>query len=86
LDDVISTSLFRPFAFGGVENNGISLTLPASSFPLLSQGDHPTLGTPCWYLHPCETASAVRELLEEEPLNVIEKWMLIVGNVVQLGT
>ncbi|KAF8231848.1 hypothetical protein L208DRAFT_1398182, partial [Tricholoma matsutake] len=24
--------------------------------PLLSQGDHPTLGTPCWYLHPCQSA------------------------------
>jgi len=57
------------------------------SFPLLSQGGHPTLETPCWYLHPCETAKAVEELLsEKEPgWNMIEAWLLIVGNVVELG-
>ncbi|KAK4701059.1 ubiquitin-like-conjugating enzyme ATG10, partial [Phenoliferia sp. Uapishka_3] len=32
--------------------------------PFLSQGDHPTLGTPAWFLHPCETEGIVREVLE----------------------
>lgn len=58
-----------------------------SMFPLLSQGEHPTLGMPCWYLHPCETAVAVEEIVAEMGggANVIEGWLLIVGNVVELG-
>lgn len=35
----------------------------SAQFPLISQGDHPILGTPHWYFHPCETAAAVREIL-----------------------
>ncbi|KAH7344583.1 hypothetical protein B0J17DRAFT_635974 [Rhizoctonia solani] len=34
-----------------------------AQFPLLSQGDHPITGVPHWYLHPCETSVAVREIL-----------------------
>lgn len=30
---------------------------------LLSQGEHPILGTPFWFLHPCSTASFMSELL-----------------------
>ncbi|KIL70131.1 hypothetical protein M378DRAFT_156187 [Amanita muscaria Koide BX008] len=90
LDELLSTSLFHRFGFKGLEKSGSALTLPTSSFPLLSQGDHPTLNTPCWYLHPCETAPAVEELLKEKGkvrervVNVIETWMLIVGNVIGL--
>ncbi|KAF5370050.1 hypothetical protein D9758_001126 [Tetrapyrgos nigripes] len=74
LEEILKTTLFQPcvveaektrFAIGG-------------TFPLLSQGDHPTLGTPCWYFHPCETAAAVRELLREKKksggLDVVETW------------
>ncbi|KAF8351531.1 hypothetical protein F5887DRAFT_937984 [Amanita rubescens] len=87
LNVILRTTLLRVPHFRGLENSGFALTQPMLSFPLLSQGEHPTLGTPCWYLHPCETAKVVEELLgEKEPgWNVIEAWLLIVGNVVELG-
>ena len=87
LDDILCTTLFRVSSFRGAENTGFALTQPTSMFPLLSQGEHPTLGMPCWYLHPCETAVAVEEIVAEKGsgANVIEGWLLIVGNVVELG-
>lgn len=42
-----------------------AITRPESPFPLLSQGEHPDLGIPCWYLHPCQTGAAVDELVVE---------------------
>lgn len=39
-----------------------------AQFPLLSSGDHPILGTPHWYFHPCETSPAIKELLDQSPI------------------
>ena len=74
--------------------NGYALTLPDAPFPLLSQGDHPTLGTPCWYLHPCETRAAVDELFaeavqaewteDERHVRWLELWLMVVGSVLRL--
>jgi ubiquitin-like-conjugating enzyme ATG10 len=64
-------------------------------FPLLSQGDHPTLQVPCWYFHPCETGAAVGELLAAGKQDVVERrearewletWMAMLGTVVNLRT
>lgn len=64
-------------------------------FPLLSQGDHPTLQMPCWYLHPCETGGAVGELLaagkqdageRRTPCEWLETWMAMLGTMVNLRT
>lgn len=59
--------------------------------PFLSQADHPTLGTPAWFLHPCETEAIVREVLEgtEKPGERwesawMETWFMVVGSVVDL--
>ncbi|GLB33727.1 putative autophagocytosis associated protein, active-site domain [Lyophyllum shimeji] len=92
LIDLIQTSLFHPFAFEHTKMTSFGLTRPASSFPLLSQGDHPTLGTPCWYLHPCETANAVDELMSEldcegyaEDMRLarwLEMWFVVLGTAV----
>lgn len=46
------------------------ITVPEDStndapFPLLTQSEHPTLGIPCWSIHPCETSPAMGELLDE---------------------
>lgn len=55
---------------------------------MLSQGDHPTLGTPCWYLHPCHTAEAVEEIMKEvncegdRLLRWMEAWFTMLGNVI----
>ena len=65
LRDLVQTSFFRAPALEGTEATPFSLGLPGASFPLLSYGDHPATGLPCWYLHPCETASAVEEVMSE---------------------
>lgn len=91
----METTLFRFDVPEASEANGFALTLPNAPFPLLSQGDHPTLGTPCWYLHPCETSKAVTELLNEvkgaedwddETMLVrwMETWFMTVGGVLNL--
>lgn len=69
----------------------------APAFPFLSQGEHPTLGTPAWFLHPCETEGVMRDVLEtecesEEPGHGgegwrgrwLKSWLMVVGSVVDL--
>ncbi|EPQ59293.1 hypothetical protein GLOTRDRAFT_70600 [Gloeophyllum trabeum ATCC 11539] len=65
LGDLIQTSLFKPDSLPPSEITSFGLSPESSPFPMLSQGDHPTLGTPCWYLHPCETPKAVGEIMAE---------------------
>jgi ubiquitin-like-conjugating enzyme ATG10 len=51
---------------GEIAEHGIQPTETGNAqFPLLSQGDHPITGAPHWYLHPCETSSAVKEILSQ---------------------
>ena len=53
-------------------------------------GDHPTLGTPSWYFHPCHTADVVGEVLAEievdraDELRWLEVWFMVMGNMVDL--
>lgn len=94
LTKLVRTSLFHLFGFEHTEVNSFGLNRPQSSFPLLSQGEHPVLGTPCWYLHPCETQNSVNELMaevEHEPLSEearltrwLEIWFMVVGTVVDV--
>jgi ubiquitin-like-conjugating enzyme ATG10 len=92
LDRLVESSLFHKSAFEGTEKSTFGLAYPMSNFPLLSQGDHPILGTPCWYLHPCETVTAVEEILSERtivkegvyPLAFLEAWFTILSGVVDL--
>lgn len=89
------TSLLRNHALGGMEATAFSIGDPSSNFPLLSFGDHPSLGTQCWYLHPCETTPAVEEMLEawsdarpQDParhVRWLEAWFLVLSGVVDLG-
>ncbi|KAF9519351.1 hypothetical protein BS47DRAFT_1337112, partial [Hydnum rufescens UP504] len=66
-------------------------------FPLLTRGDHPTTGAPCWYIHPCETSAAVKELMDEivgdewdetNPekglLRWFGLWFMVLGSVLNL--
>ncbi|KAJ6516011.1 hypothetical protein C8R45DRAFT_809589 [Mycena sanguinolenta] len=88
LDDLVHTTLFHRFAFEGTESTSFGVSLPGSAFPLLSQGDHPTLGTPCWYFHPCESAAAVEEIMaelgEKSPVRWLETWLMVVAQVVSM--
>jgi hypothetical protein len=94
LADLVQTSLFKVKPPDGSETTTFALTLPSAPFPLLSQGDHPTLGTPCWYLHPCQADVAVGEFMSEaekpnwteetRSVRWLELWLMIVGSIVNL--
>lgn len=66
-----------------------------AQFPVLAQGDHPVLGTPCWVFHPCETSTAIREILDElvgdgwtgsegDLVRWLETWFMVLSSVVDL--
>lgn len=40
---------------------------PAATFASLSQTDHPITGVPSYYLHPCQTATRLSEMLAVQP-------------------
>ncbi|KDR83822.1 hypothetical protein GALMADRAFT_236227 [Galerina marginata CBS 339.88] len=94
LAGILQTTFFKSELPSGSEATTFALTVPSTSFPLLSQGDHPTLGTPCWYFHPCESDKAVREFLSEieqsdwseetRLVRWLELWIMIVGSVLNL--
>ncbi|KAI9001172.1 hypothetical protein BD414DRAFT_452306 [Trametes punicea] len=90
LNAIVKSALFRRHALPSPDENTFALTLPDSSLALLSQGDHPTLGTPSWYFHPCHTSEVVGEIVAEsdaredgdELLRWMEVWFMIIGNIV----
>ncbi|KAG0709549.1 hypothetical protein DFH29DRAFT_884663 [Suillus ampliporus] len=90
LADIMKTSLLREDVREGTVATTFAVSHPAMNFPLLSQGEHPTLGTPCWYFHPCETASAVQDILKESeesggrPLRYMEAWFTVLSTVVDM--
>ncbi|KZT24440.1 hypothetical protein NEOLEDRAFT_1094113 [Neolentinus lepideus HHB14362 ss-1] len=92
LNDILRTSLFRPHTLPPSKITPFALSPEYSSFPLLSQGDHPTLGTPSWYIHPCETPKVIGEILTElpqrtgteDPIQWMRVWFAVLGGVVDL--
>ncbi|KII94786.1 hypothetical protein PLICRDRAFT_86256 [Plicaturopsis crispa FD-325 SS-3] len=96
LVDIVRTSLFRTGVLPKSDASSFALSSPDSAFPLLSQGDHPTLGTPSWYFHPCETGPAVGEIMaevsvegwseEQRLVRWMEAWFMVLGTVVDLRT
>ncbi|OCH93597.1 hypothetical protein OBBRIDRAFT_790122 [Obba rivulosa] len=96
LDEMLTTGFLRTTSLPEHDKSRFALSPPDSPFPLLSQGDHPILGTPSWYLHPCHSAEAVAELLsevhidewseEECLLGWLELWFVVLGGVVDLGS
>ncbi|TFK43610.1 hypothetical protein BDQ12DRAFT_187372 [Crucibulum laeve] len=94
LSEIVKSSLFKLGVPDGSHATTFALTMPTSSFPLLSQGDHPILGTPCWYLHPCESANAVQELMREVQQDTwdeitrlvrwLEMWFMVLGGAVSV--
>lgn len=91
---LVNSSFFKVKPPAEAEASDYALTLPHVSFPLLSQGDHPTLGTPCWYFHPCETDVAVNEFMceveeadwseEQRLVRWMELWIMIVGSMLNV--
>jgi len=94
LSEIMKSALLRPHTLSGAELSSFGLADPGSSFPLLSQGDHPILGSPSWYLHPCHTAEVVQEIMAElqqdewsdeyRLLRWMEAWFMVLEQVVNL--
>jgi ubiquitin-like-conjugating enzyme ATG10 len=67
-----------------------------SHFPTISQGEHPETGLPCLYLHPCETSTALQDVLSHSGdlsqgqkdrttnLQFIEAWAMLVSTLVDI--
>ncbi|KAA1466191.1 hypothetical protein DENSPDRAFT_16928 [Dentipellis sp. KUC8613] len=101
LDEILQTPMIIRGALPET-NTSFSVSVADSPFPLLSQGDHPTLGTPSWFIHPCETPSAMAELSaelkgsamaedavwseDEWLIRWMEIWFMVLGNVVRLDS
>ncbi|ORX50555.1 hypothetical protein DM01DRAFT_1096478 [Hesseltinella vesiculosa] len=50
----------------------------------VTQADHPILGRPFWYVHPCDTQTLLRTLSPAPPLDAYMKtWLSLVGPVFQ---
>ncbi|KAL7282096.1 hypothetical protein ACG7TL_003565 [Trametes sanguinea] len=90
LSVIVDSALFRRQSLPSPDGNTFGVVLPDSSLALLSQGDHPTLGTPSWYFHPCHTSEVVGEILSDpesihggdELLRWMEVWFMVMGNIV----
>lgn len=90
LSQIVRLPLFRSGLFPEFDqDSSFAVQGSESSFAMLSQGDHPTLGTPSWYLHPCHTSDMVGEILDEHSgSNIgrgarwIESWFLVMNNAV----
>ena len=96
LDGILSSSLFRRSASDLLaQDSPQSLDVAQSDsdslarFPAISQGEHPSTGIPCFFLHPCETSAALSDILSDDqssmtPFKVLECWFMIVGSVLDL--
>jgi len=86
----MKTTLLREDVCEGTVATTFAVSHPGMNFPLLSQGEHPTIGTPCWYFHPCETANAVQEIFQASEerngraLTWIEAWFSVLSTVVDM--
>lgn len=68
------------------------ISFHSTNFPVLSLGDHPVLGQPYWYLHPCQSSAAVDELLQSIPrpdgedplLSWLKTWLLVLKSIVDI--
>lgn len=48
---------------------------------LLSQGEHPLLGVPAWYLHPCKTGNVMETIVpRDEWFNYLKAWLALYGS------
>ena len=95
LDELLATPLFRKDCLPNVSDaTPFGLMDSNATMSLLSQGEHPVLGTPSWYLHPCHTSEMIEEVMaelrredwspEQIKWHFFQTWFMILGNVVDL--
>lgn len=72
--------------------------LQSTNFPPIGQHVHPTLLTPCWILHPCESSRNVSQLMKERlkeqtlnhstdvqvRLSWLDAWLTVVCTTIRL--
>ncbi|KAI0321880.1 hypothetical protein OF83DRAFT_1050374 [Amylostereum chailletii] len=100
LVEVMRTDMLYQDRLPETDVTSFGLKAPESPFPLLSQGDHPGLGTPSWYIHPCGIPGAMEEITSaiaseggfgqqtegEQLVRWLEAWFMVLGTVVDLRT
>lgn len=96
LEEIMNTGFLHRHTLPQSQVTSFALVQLDAPFPLLSQGDHPTLGTPVWLIHPCGTGFAMGELIGEKSaegmlegvddkwLDWLETWFMVLGNIVKL--
>ena len=90
LHDILKSTLFLQ-DFPDSQQTGFAVQIPGQPFPMLTQAEHPISGTPCWSLHPCATQDALGELIKADetftgsPTRMLELWLLLVGNIINLN-
>jgi ubiquitin-like-conjugating enzyme ATG10 len=91
LDQLLESSLFRArpseYPLSTLARDSDERPDAPASFPAVSQGEHPETRAPCYFLHPCETAAVVAEVLNSDkakhsPLEAMQTWFVLVGNVI----
>lgn len=61
-------------------------------FPAITQGEHPQTGLPCFYLHPCETSTALSEILgntasnqqDWTPCSLLQSWFMLISTLMDI--
>lgn len=71
---------------------GLHLPGSKSESTVVSMEEHPVLGTPFWFLHPCETSSAMQLLMQQsETCGDIDQpsfllaWLSLVAPLTHIG-
>ncbi|KAI8643251.1 autophagocytosis associated protein [Parasitella parasitica] len=49
---------------------------------VITQNDHPILGVPYWYVHPCDTRSLMETMAFDQP-DYIKVWLSVYGPIVK---
>lgn len=62
----------------------VAAALYAGHDASLERGVHPATGAACWYLHPCETASALDELMRASQQPLIPAFLALVSTAVAM--
>lgn len=49
---------------------------------MISQTEHPLTGTPCWFIHPCDTQKLMN-VIQYDYLDYIKTWLSFAGPIVK---
>ena len=99
LKKMLESTIFHPSSSAVYPFTTLDASSNTSRTPFVSQGEHPTLGTTAWFLHPCETESILSEIMqprnqnaadstvddvEDRVVKYLRSWLMVVGTVVDL--